>query len=393
MGNFPRSEVNEVHDPREKPLDLSPYQIRTDLAVEAHQMALEREKKINKKEGAAIEGVHYEEWKEEGVTIIKVLIETDEAAKKVGKQKGRYLTLEAKRLRERDSDFQNKVTTLLANQFHQFLQEANIPPDAKCLVVGLGNWNITPDSLGPIVVEHMVVTSHLFQLQPERVEEGFRPVSALTPGVMGITGMETSQIISGVVKETKPDFIIAIDALAARSIERLNTTIQITDTGIHPGSGVGNRRKGLNKETLGIPVIAIGVPTVVDAVSIVSDSIDFLLGHLGRELKDTREGTNPRRLLAPGALSAPFGPPESFDYSTLPPKKERQALLGLVGTLEEEEKRQLIYEVLKPLGHQLMVTPKEVDEFIEDMGNMLANALSAALHEKIDRTNVAAYTH
>lgn len=379
-----------MQDREAKSLDLSPYQIRTDLAVEAHQMAVEKERQVSKKEGA-LEGVLYEEWEEDGVKLIKVQIETDEAAQKVGKEKGRYLTLEAKRLRERDSDFQNRVTTLLANQFHQFLKEVNIAPDAKCLVVGLGNWNVTPDALGPIVVDHMVVTSHLFQLQPEQVEEGFRPVSAISPGVMGITGMETSEIISGVVKETKPDFIIAIDALAARSIERLNTTIQITDTGIHPGSGVGNKRKGLNRQTLGLPVIAVGVPTVVDAVSIVSDSIDFLLGHLGRELKDAREGTNPRRLLAPGGLS--FGPAQSFDDRNLPPKEERQTLMGLVGTLEEEEKRQLIYEVLKPLGHQLMVTPKEVDQFIEDMGNILANALSAALHEKIDRTNVAAYAH
>jgi len=118
-----------------------------------------------------------------------------------------------------------------------------------------------------------------------------------------------------------------------------------------------------------------------------------LLGHLGQELKDEREGTNPRRALAPGGLAFSVGEAKRFDPESIPPKEERQTLLGLVGTLEEEEKRQLIYEVLKPLGHQLMVTPKEVDEFIDDMGNMLANALSAALHEKIDRSNVAAYTH
>ena len=373
-------------------LDLSAFQVRTDLAVEARQMALDAQKEADQDSGD-IEGVLYDEFEEDGIKIIKVHIQSDQGAKRVGKQKGRYLTLEAKALRNKDSDFQDKVTTVLANQFYQFLQEVGIALDAKCLVVGLGNWNITPDALGPIVVERMVVTNHLFQLQPDQVESGFRPVSALTPGVMGLTGMETSAIISGVVKETKPDFIIAIDALAARSIERLNTTIQITDTGIHPGSGVGNKRKELNKETLGIPVIAIGVPTVVDAVSIVSDSIDFLLGHLGQELKDERTGTNPRRALAPGGLSFQFGEVKQFDPNSIPPLPERKTILGLVGTLEEQEKRQLIYEVLKPLGHQLMVTPKEVDDFIDDMGNIIANALSAALHEKIDRTNVAAYNH
>ena len=130
----------------------------------------------------------------------------------------------------------------------------------------------------------------MFQLQPESVEEGFRPVSAIRPGVMGITGIETSDVIYGIIEKTKPDFVIAIDALAARSIERVNSTIQISDTGIHPGSGVGNKRKELSKETLGIPVIAIGVPTVVDAVSITSDTIDFILKHFGREMK---EGNKP----------------------------------------------------------------------------------------------------
>ncbi|EGL82304.1 Germination protease [Caldalkalibacillus thermarum TA2.A1] len=375
-------------------LDLSPYQIRTDLAVEAHQLALEKQAQAEKAEKKdAIDGVRIDEFEEDDIKVIKVHIDTQEAAERVGKQKGRYLTIEAKRLRQKDSDFQDKVTTLMANQFYQFLHEVGISSRASCLVVGLGNWNITPDALGPIVVEHMIVTRHLFKLQPDQVEEGFRPVSALTPGVMGLTGMETSDIIRGVVNETKPDFVVAVDALAARSIERLNTTIQVSDTGIHPGSGVGNKRVGLTRETLGIPVIAVGVPTVVDATSIVSDAIDFLLAHLGKEMRDQQEGTNARRALVPGGMRFGFQKPEDFDPSTIPDEEGRRALLGLVGTLEDQEKRQLIYEVLKPLGHHLIVTPKEVDEFIEDMGNMLANAISAALHEKIDMSNVSAYTH
>lgn len=154
---------------------------------------------------------------------------------------------------------------IFAKEFSYFLEEVGVTKEASCLIVGLGNWNVTPDALGPIVVENVLVTRHLFQLQPESVEEGFRPVSAIRPGVMGITGIETSDVIYGIIEKTNPDFVIAIDALAARSIERVNSTIQISDTGIHPGSGVGNKRKELSKETLGIPVIAIGVPTVVDA--------------------------------------------------------------------------------------------------------------------------------
>jgi len=246
---------------------------------------------------------------------------------------------------------------------------------------------VTPDALGPMVCENLLVTRHLFQLQPENVEEGFRSVSALSPGVMGLTGIETSDIIFGVVEKTKPDFVIAIDALASRSIERVNSTIQISDTGIHPGSGVGNKRKELSKETLGIPVIAIGVPTVVDAVSITSDTIDFILKHFGKELK---EGDRPSRALAPAGMS--FGEKRKLTEEDLPEEKHRKTFLGMIGTLEEEEKRKLIYEVLSPIGHNLMVTPKEVDVFIEDMANLIANGLNSSLHGAVDQGNAGYYT-
>ena len=141
--------------------------------------------------------------------------------------------------------------------------------------------------LVPMVCEHLVITRHLFQLEGYHVEDGYREVSALSPGVMGLTGIETSDIIFGVVEKSKPDFVIAIDSLASRSIERVNATIQISDTGIHPGSGVGNKRKEISKDTLGVPVISIGVPTVVDAVTITSDTIDFLLKHFGREMNES----------------------------------------------------------------------------------------------------------
>lgn len=290
-------------------------------------------------------------------------------------------------IRQQDTELQHKVETVFASEFSQFIKQLGINENASCLIVGLGNWNVTPDALGPQVCENLLITRHLYQLQPESVEEGYRPVSAISPGVMGLTGIETSDIIHGIVEKTKPDFVIAIDALASRSIERVNSTIQISDTGIHPGSGVGNKRKEISKETLGIPVIAIGIPTVVDAVSITSDTIDYILKHFGKEMK---EGGRPSRALAPAGMT--FGEKKKLTDEDLPEEHHRKTFLGMIGTLPEEEKRKLIYEVLSPLGHNLMVTPKEVDVFIEDMSNLIANGLNAALHQKVNQDNAGFYT-
>jgi spore protease len=362
-------------------LDLSKYAIRTDLAIEAHQMLLEERKTTS------IDGVILHEKDVEGIHVSYVEI-TNEGQEATGKMPGRYLTLEAQGIRQKDTEMQQKVEEVFAKEFKQFLRTLQIPDDASCLVVGLGNWNVTPDALGPIAVENLLITRHLFRLQPENVQEGFRSVSAIAPGVMGLTGIETSDIIQGVVEKAKPDFVIAIDALAARSIERVNSTIQISDTGIHPGSGVGNKRKELSKNTLGIPVIAIGIPTVVDAVSITSDTIDFILKHMGREMK---EGNQPSKALAPSGMI--FGEKRQLKEEDLPDEQHRQTFLGIVGTLPEEEKRRLIHEVLAPLGHNLMVTPKEVDIFIEDMANVIASGLNAALHQQVNQDNIGSYTH
>ncbi|GGE74608.1 GPR endopeptidase [Priestia taiwanensis] len=362
-------------------LDLSQYSIRTDLAIEAQEMLQEE------KQSTTIDGILVKEREVDGIKITAVDI-TDQAAPSVGKKAGHYLTLEIQGIRNQDTELQEKVEEVFAKEFKHFLEGIGIKAEDSCLVVGLGNWNVTPDALGPSVVENLVVTKHLFKLQPESVEDGFRDVCAISPGVMGITGIETSDIILGVIEKAKPDFIIAIDALAARSIERVNTTIQISDAGIHPGAGVGNKRKELSKETLGIPVIAIGVPTVVDAVSITSDTIDFILKHFGREL---REGDKPSRALIPAGMT--FGEKKKLTEEDLPDEGKRQTFLGIVGTLDDFEKRKLIQEVLAPLGHNLMVTPKEVDVFIEDMANIIAGGLNAALHRSVDQDNYGAYTH
>ena len=241
--------------------ELQKYSIRTDLAIEAREMVVEQEEQPL----SHINGVIYKERTEQDVKISEVII-TEEGSKSVGKKPGNYLTLESFGIRQLNKDAEKVTKNIFAKELKNFLQKLGIKENDKCLVVGLGNWNVTPDAIGPMVCEKIVVTRHLFELHPETVRDGYRSVSAIAPGVMGLTGIETSDIIFGVIQKTNPDFIIVIDALASRSIERVNATIQISDTGIHPGSGVGNKRKEISKETLGIPVIAIGVPTVVDAV-------------------------------------------------------------------------------------------------------------------------------
>jgi spore protease len=369
-------------------VDLSKYSVRTDLAIEAREMVLaERTDTVEQEENLSqIEGVIIKEKEVNDIKISLVEI-TSEGEKHLGKKPGRYLTMEVQGIRQQDTELQHKVEEVFANEFSQFLKGMGIKKEDSCLVVGLGNWNVTPDALGPMVCENLLITRHLYELQPENVEEGYRSVSALAPGVMGLTGIETSDIIFGIVEKTKPDFVIAIDALASRSIERVNSTIQISDTGIHPGSGVGNKRKELSKATLGIPVIAIGVPTVVDAVSITSDTIDFILKHFGKEI---REGNRPSRALAPAGMS--FGERRKLTDEDMPGEAQRKTFLGMIGTLPDEEKRKLIYEVLSPLGHNLMVTPKEVDVFIEDMANLIANGLNSSLHTNIDQENAGYYT-
>ncbi|MQR95512.1 GPR endopeptidase [Fictibacillus phosphorivorans] len=367
-----------------KDLDLSAYSVRTDLAIEAHDMLLKEDEVVNK---STLEGVIIHEKDRDGIKIVRVEID-EKGAETTGKKAGVYVTFEVQGIREKDSKLQERVQEVFAHDFNRFLKEQGIKQDDTCLVVGLGNWNVTPDSLGPLVVENLTITKHLFELAPENVEEGFRPVCAISPGVMGITGIETSDIIDGIVKKANPDFVIAIDALASRSIERVNATIQVSNTGIHPGSGVGNKRKELSKETLGIPVISIGIPTVVDAATITSDTIDFILKHFGREMS---EKDKPSKSLLPAGMT--FGEKKVLTDDDLPDEGHRKSFLGIVGVLEEDEKLRLIREVLAPIGHNLMVTPKEVDVFIEDMANVLANGLNTALHGGIDQGNTSSYTH
>ncbi|MEN2765930.1 GPR endopeptidase [Ornithinibacillus xuwenensis] len=357
------------------------FQVRTDLAIEAKDMYVEKETPPEDQ----INGVQIKEREENGIKISYVEINAD-GADLLGKKPGSYVTIYADGVKKQDTKRQEEAAKILARELENLLAKNNIAKNGTGLIVGLGNWNVTPDALGPMTVEKVLVTSHLFNLEHESVSDGYRPVGAVTPGVMGVTGIETSNIIFGIVEKFKPDFVIAIDALASRSIERVNETIQLSDSGIHPGSGVGNKRKELSKETLGVPVLAIGVPTVVDAVTITSDTIDFILKHFGREFN---EKDRPSKSLAPASMS--FGA-KKFTEEDLPDEQKRQTFMGIVGNLSDEEKRKLISEVLTPIGHNLMVTPKEVDGFMIDMSHLLANGINAALHEAVDVDNFASYS-
>lgn len=332
------------------PLDLSAYSTRTDLAVEAREMALQRDPQ-------SIPGVDSQTLEEDGVYITKISITSDQGAEALGKRQGHYLTIEVPALRQKDTKLQDRVATLFAKHFETYLEEAGVTKDSKVLIVGLGNWNVTPDALGPIVVENVMVTRHYFELMPDQVAPGYRQVSAVAPGVLGLTGIETSEIVQGIVEKSRPDVVIAVDALASKALERVNTTIQIADTGIHPGSGIGNKRKGITRESLGVPVIAIGVPTVVYASTIVNSTIELLSQNFGKQTENTT------------------------------------TILGMLPEMTEQDRLGMVREVLDPLGHDLLVTPKEIDQFIEDIANIIASGLNAALHEAVDNDNVAAYTH
>lgn len=367
-------------------LDLSHYDVRTDLALEAHEIASVKSNETN------LPGIEMTTDDTDEIKITRLHVLNEEGAKVIGKVPGKYITFEIPGLRRQDSELNHIVTKTFAKELQHFLEEIGIKHDATCLVIGLGNWNVTPDALGPKVIENLLVTRHLFTLMPESVDPRYRNVAALSPGVLGITGIETGDIVYSVVNEIKPDFVLVVDALASRSLERVNTTIQISDSGIHPGSGIGNKRKAISKETLNIPVVAIGIPTVVDAVSVASDTIDFLMSHLGRQLKEARSPKPKNRLYADQHTPL-YDKPPSFTDEDLPTPEERTTLMGMVGGLEPTDKRQLIQEILQPMGHNLIVTPKEVDSFIEGIGNLLANGINAALHHAVDMDNVSAYTH
>lgn len=339
-------------------IDLSKYKIRTDLALEA--ISVTHDKK----------GIEQTAYEDQDVRITKIKLD-QEAAKQIEKKPGDYITIEFKDI----SDYNNRehVKKIVTKHLKELLKQSQIQEEDNCIIVGLGNRKSTPDALGPMVIDQIMVTNHLFEL--EQPEEGFRPVSAITPGVMGETGIETSDFIRSVIQTLKPAFVIAIDALASQAISRVNTTIQMSNTGIHPGSGVGNSRKEISKETIGIPVIAIGVPTVVDAVTVVSDTLNYLQKFYVFQKEFIK---NPmRKLISNGQIN--------YLKKEIPIlETEKKELLGILGNFSEEETKSLINEVLTPIGYNLMVTPKEIDFVIKNLSDVIGNGINCALHEKVN---------
>ena len=321
--------------------------LRTDLALEAREIYSEGKKEQE------IDGVTFYKEKIKDITVTTVEITNKEGMKKLNKPVGRYVTLESKRIKSMDPEFSKEISYVLKDELEKIIK---LEKDDNVLVVGLGNWNITPDALGPKVISEIMVTKHLKDYMPEHMDDDIRAVSAISPGVLGITGVETSDIIKGIVKKVKPALVIAIDALASKSPERISTTIQITDTGINPGSGIGNKRAGLNYNTLNVPVVAIGVPTVVDALSIAAELTNKLF----------------TKIL------------ESSDADS--------KLYSAINTLKENGEEKLISSVIEDEKRELMVTPKEVDNLISHISTVIANGINLALHKNIDLEYIESFT-
>lgn len=254
----------------------------------------------------------------------------------------------------------------LTKTFSELFQQLNLSFESSCLVVGLGNRESTPDSLGPIVLQNLIVTKYLFDQNTITMLDKYRNVSSFAPNVTGVTGLETIELIKSVITTFHPDFVIAIDALASSKIENILKVIQITDTGIHPGSGVGNNRGELSGNTLGIPVIAVGVPTVIDGVTIVYDTIRYLY----QKISYTKKNFKKEKLS--------FFSNSHHKYQDELSEDEKSQLLGSVGTLTEGDLKQLLKEVL--VDENLIVSPKEIDFDISKLGNILSDALNKSLH-------------
>ena len=345
------------------------FEVRTDLAVE------ENERITKAQEEAKGITVTEEDFEEEQIHITTVRITTENGAKQMGKPKGTYITLEAAEMIEDDEDYHREISKRLAEILKELIPvedsgkrgvqrgvgsqsredsenierkssthfaEVNQNIDKKeeigtsILVAGLGNRLVTPDALGPQVADNLYITRHIIKEFGRRAYENeqVQPISAIVPGVMAQTGMECVEILKGVVKETKPDFLITVDALAARSIRRLGRTIQLTDTGITPGSGIGNHRNAINRKSVGVPVISLGVPTVVDAATIVSDAMTEFISALS--LSDLQK-------------------------------------------LDERERQELARELLSPQLNGLFVTPKNIDDSIKNLSFLISEGLNIAL--------------
>ena len=306
---------------------------RTDLALERRDIF----KKSNNLD--EIDGIDAEEKViDENLKVSKVKITNSNGEQSIGKPMGDYITIDIKNLKIAEEEDIQKSAEVLSNELKQIIDK-HIDYKDDILVAGLGNLHVTPDSLGPKVVSDIDITRHIIKYMPQYIDSNSRPVSAISPGVLGTTGIETLEVLEGVIDKIKPKMLIVIDALASRSIERISSTIQLSDTGIVPGAGVGNTRKELSKKTLGIPVIAIGIPTVVESAVLVNDCLDLFIEKLQEEAK-------------------------SNEY---------------LNNLKKQDNYEEIKEALNPYDYNMIVTPKEIDELIKNMANIVARGINLSV--------------
>lgn len=330
--------VKNMHE-----IDLTKFNIHTDLIIESN-LANE---------------------------VIKKQISKDISIEKSVYNNDTYITIKFNDVTDKDN------YKLVSNVFIEEIKKVlPVLKNKTILIVGLGNELSTPDSLGPKVIDNILVTKHLFDLG--EVEEGYEKVAAIKPQVTAQTGIETKDLISGVIKTISADVLIVIDALASSSIDRVNKTIQITTAGIHPGSGVGNDRKELSKNTLKIPVISIGVPTIVDYTTIVADTLKYLV----KKVSFTKENIDNNKLKLVSVKNQNY-----LKCNKELSEEEKSKVLGLIGTLTDQETKDLINEVLIPINYNLMVTPKDIDYIIEKLANLIGQGLNKAIHENYNRQN------
>ena len=309
------------------------YNFRTDLALERRDIY---QKKNSLKEIDGIEST--EEQINDNIKVSRVRITNQNGENAIGKPIGNYITIDVKKLKVATDEDIQKTAETLTNELKKII-DMHTDKQGDILIVGLGNIYVTPDALGPKVINEIDVTRHIIKYLPQYVEEGTRPVSAISPGVLGTTGIETVEILKGIVENTKPKLLIVIDALASRSIERISSTIQISDTGIVPGAGVGNTRQEISQGSLGIPVVAIGIPTVVELATLVSDGIDIFIDRLQEKA-------------------------ESNEY---------------LNKLQQEDKYEEVKEALNVGEYNMIVTPKEIDDLIENMKDVVARGINFAV--------------
>lgn len=318
---------------REKGMNFFMYNFRTDLALERRDI-FRKNNDLEEIDGVEIESKEIDD----NLKVSRVKITNENGEQAIGKPMGTYITIDIKKLKLAEEDEIQKSAETLADELKEVINK-HISFKDDILVAGLGNLYVTPDSLGPKVINDIDVTRHIIKYLPQYIDENSRPVSAISPGVLGTTGIETLEILEGIVEKIKPKLLIVIDALASRSIERISSSIQISDTGIVPGAGVGNTRKELSQKTLGIPVVAIGIPTVVESAVLVNDCLDLFIEKLQQEAK-------------------------SNEY---------------LNKLKDQDNYEEIKEALNPTDYNMIVTPKEIDELIENMSSIVARGINMSL--------------